>query len=532
MVSIMQTTPLISALANPRAYAHPVDSVDVIETHISWVLLAGNYAYKIKKPVKLAFVDFSDLAARRAFCEDELRLNRRLAPQVYLEVATITGTPDAPRIGGDGPALEYAVCMRRFDQNDMFSELARRDALEPGLIDALATRIADFHARAEVVTSDSTLGAPEAVLQPALDNFCEMAEHAGPERATQLDALEDWTRAAYARLEPLLAARQRDGFVRDCHGDLHLGNIARINGEAVPFDCLEFSTELRSIDVINEVAFLVMDLMDRGRAELGFRFLDRYLQITGDYPGIRLLRFYIVYRALVRAKIHDLRARQAADQDDSDEAARLQSAADHYLALARDTAEGARPALLLMHGFSASGKSSVAAGLVERLGAIRLRSDVERKRLFGLDAREDSQAEPGAGIYDHNAGARTYAHLAERARELLAAGYPTVIDAAFLDRAQRQPMQALAADLGVPLRIVNCSAPADTLRARLQARAAKGRDPSDATQAVLERQLKSQEPFTADEMPAVVNCPMDGDKDDNTRTCAERVAALLESGVS
>lgn len=523
----MQQTPLIDALADLGAYTHPVDNVQVIETHLSWVLLAGDYAYKIKKPVKLAFVDFSDLTARRTYCEDELRLNHRLAPQIYLEVTPITGTLDAPLVGGDGPALEYAVCMRRFDQDEIFSELARRDTLEPELIDALAVRIADFHAHADVVAADSGLGTPAAVLQPALDNFHEMAEHAGPGRAAELDGLENWTRNTYASLEPLLAARQRDGFVRDCHGDLHLGNIARIDGEAVPFDCLEFSTELRNIDVINEVAFLVMDLMDRGRPELGFRFLDRYLQMTGDYAGIRLLRFYIVYRALVRAKIHDLRARQAADTNDNAEAGRLQSAADHYLALARDTAESERPALLLMHGFSASGKSSVATALVERLGAIRLRSDVERKRLFGLAAGHDSRAEPGAGIYDRDAGARTYAHLADRAGELLAAGYPTVIDAAFLAHTQRHSMRALAAKRGVPLLIVDCNAPVDTLRERLQTRAAEESDPSDATLTVLENQLESHDPFTADETPAVVNCPMDGDRHEVTRACAERVASLL-----
>lgn len=519
----MQIPPLINALTEARAYDHPVAAIEVIETHISWVLLAGAFAYKIKKPVRLAFVDFSTLDARRAYCEDELRLNRRLAPQIYRDVVAITGPADSPHFGGPGPAIEYAVKMWRFDQRNLFNRLLARDMLRPDLMDRLAMRIAAFHGSTRVVPPESPLGTPAAVLGPALDNIRDLARHADTQRQAHLDALDAWTRETFEQLEPTFAERHRDGFVRECHGDLHLGNIARVDDEPVAFDCIEFSEALRCIDTINEVAFLVMDLIDHGRADLGYRFLDGYLQAGGDYHGVALLRFYMIYRALVRAKIHDLRARQAGD--DTGEAVRLQAAADQYLALARRITDDRRPVLILMHGFSGSGKSAVARALVERLGAIRLRSDVERKRLFGLAAGARSGSAPNAGIYDHDAGLRTYARLRAAAHTLLAAGYPTVIDAAFLTRAQRAPMRELADRLGGAFLVVDCCADADTLRARVSAR---GDDPSEATIAVLERQMATHEAFIAEEVPAVLRCEMMGCEANAVDDCTARVAARLE----
>ncbi len=520
----MHMSDLITALKNPAAYPHPAEDVELIETHISFVLLAGEFAYKIKKPVTLPFVDFSSLDARRGFCEDELRLNRRLAPQLYLEVVPITGSIESPRMGGDGEALEYAVKMRRFDQDALFDHLLAHDALPAELVDRLAMRIAEFHV-AVPPTTDPELGAPHKVLQPALDNFADMKPHANDDRLATLDALEAWTRETFERLEPVFASRHRDGFVRECHGDLHLRNIALVDGEPVAFDCIEFSAGLRWIDVINETAFLVMDLIDRGRGDLGWRFLDGYLAATGDYEGVAVLRFYMVYRALVRAKIHDLRARQAGD--DTHEAQRLQRAAEHYLALADEIAHGEQPMLILMHGFSGAGKSRVAAALTEALGAIRLRSDVERKRLFGLDSTDRSDSALDAGIYDADAGRRTYARLAELARTILDAGFPAVLDAAFLARDQREPMYRLANTLAVPLRIVDCTASEVALRERVTARAAKGKDASEATIEVLEKQLATHDALDADEQCHRVTCDMNGREADNVATCVARVQKHL-----
>ncbi len=520
-------TSLITALTEPGAYGHPAARIEVIETHISWVLLAGDYAYKIKKPVVLPFVDFGTLAARRRYCQDELRLNCRLAPQIYLDVVPITGSVESPKVGGSGTALEYAVKMRRFDQDSLFDHLLGRGALRPELIDRLAERIAAFHAQAPA-TTDPEFGTPHKVLQPALDNFSEMLPYADSRRRATLETLADWTREAFRRLEPVFAMRHRDGWVRDCHGDLHLRNIALIDGRPVPFDCIEFSAEFRWIDVTNEVAFLVMDLFDRGRPGLGYRFLDGYLAATGDYAGVAVLRFYLVYRALVRAKIHGLRARQV--NADPREAERLQAAADHYLALAADIARGEKPALILMHGFSGAGKSRVAAALAEALGAIRVRSDVERKRLFGLSGTARSRTQVNAGIYARGASARTYTRLAELANTIVTAGYPAILDAAFLARWQREPMHELASKLGAPLWIVDCTADNDILRERVAARAARGSDASEATLEVLEHQMTSHEPLTAAEQKRVMLCDMEGSEADSVAACVTNVLRRLNAG--
>lgn len=519
--------PLITALTDPAAYRSPVAAVEVIETHISWVLLAGEHAFKLKKPVVLPFADFGSLAARRHYCEEEVRLNRRLAPQVYLGVVPITGSEESPHVEGDGAAIEYAVKMRRFEQDALFSRLLARDALRPELVDRLADRIAAFHASAPAATAPD-FGTPDRVLRVALDNFSEMAPGAGAARGATLARLEAWTRESFARLEPAFASRRRDGRVRECHGDLHLGNVALIDGEPVPFDCIEFNAALRWLDVIDEVAFLVMDLLDRGRPDLGYRFLDRYLAGTGDYAGVTVLRFYIVYRALVRAKVHGLRARQAAAN--AAEARRLGAAADHYLALASRVAMETEPVLVLMHGFSGAGKSRVAAALAAALGAIRVRADVERKRLFGLAGTERSHSTLDAGIYGHEASRRTYARLGDLADTILKAGYPAILDAAFLSRWQRDQMFAFAGRAGVAIWIVDCTADAGVLRDRVAARSTRGGDPSEATVAVLEHQMSTQDPLSAAEQARVVHCDMQGSEADRVAACVAGVLRRVDAG--
>ncbi len=524
-------TPLIDALTRPELYSHPVDRVEVIETHISWILLAGDYAYKVKKNVTLPFADFSTLDARRYYCEQELELNRRLAPELYLEVTPIAGSPEQPVVGGDGEAIEYAVRMRRFDQDQLFHRLLADGELTPQLMRELAERIAEFHAQLPAAAEDSDYGSPDAVLKPALDNFREMAQQDAPGRAAELDELREWTENEGEKLQALFARRHREGFIRECHGDLHLGNIARVNGKPVAFDCLEFSAELRWIDVINEVAFVVMDCIDRGRGDLGYHFLDAYLQVRGDFEGLALLRFYMVYRAMVRAKVQGLQAGQAEDEGDKERAARLRATADEYVSLAQRLIHGDEPVLILMHGFSGSGKSRVASELLASLGAVRLRSDVERKRLFELDATEDSGSGLGNGIYQPDASERTYEHLAETADGILRAGHPVIVDAAFLKQWQRARLEDVAHRCGVAFRIVDCAAEADTLRERVEARRQRGGDPSEATTDVLEHQFATHDPITDGEAPALVRCDMNGnDEAENLRQCVDQVNRSLQAG--
>jgi hypothetical protein len=494
-------TRIVAALRNAAWYPHPADAVEVHETHISTVLLAGEYAYKLKKPLDLGFLDFSTVEKRRAACEEEVRLNARTAPSIYLGVVAIGGTPDAPAIGAT-PAIEYAVRMRRFAQSALLDQVAARGELDAPLLERLARDLAAFHAAADAA-GDRPYGRPEDALAPAMQNFAQLAPlvEAQADRDA-LDALRDWTAAEHARVHGAMAARRAAGRVRECHGDLHLGNLVLLEGRATPFDCIEFDPALRWIDVMSEVAFLAMDLVDHAQDALAHRFLDAYLAATGDYDGLAVLPFYLVYRAMVRAKIACIRAHQPG----LDLHGRTRADAQYhaYLRLARALATPRHAAIVLMHGYSGSGKSHAAARLVERAGAVRVRSDVERKRLHGLAWDAASGAALDAGLYGREATLRTYDRLAALAAGIADAGWPAVVDAAFLRRDERDAFARLAAARGIPFVIVSCVADEGTLRARIEARRAAGSDPSEATLAVLERQLATHQPLADDERLHVV----------------------------
>jgi uncharacterized protein len=520
----------IAALRRPECYPHAVAQVELIETHISWVLLAGDYAYKIKKPVDLGFLDFSKLAGRRFYCEEELRLNRRTAAELYLDVVPIVETPAGPRIGGAGAAVEYALRMRRFPQEALADGMAGRGELRAGQIDAIASTVAEFHARVSPAAKGTPYGSPEEVAAPALANFEQLGKLVSDRaESARLGELRGWTREEGARLHAVFAARKRDGFVRECHGDLHLGNIAFLQGRPVPFDCIEFNPGLRWIDVMSETAFLVMDLLEHKLDAAAWRLLNAYLEATGDYAGVRVLRYYLVYRAMVRAKIACLRERQA--RADPAAQGRAHRRFRDYLALAGSLAAPARPALVVMHGMSGSGKSTVARQLLEALGAVRVRSDVERKRLHGLLAQARTQAKPYAGIYGAAGTRLTYDRLKQISREIVESGYRIVVDAAFLSRATRDEFRGLAGELGAPFLIVSCRAAEESLRSRVAQREAAMSDASEAGVSVLENQLGSQEPLGANELGQAVL--VDTERDEAGLGSAVReIAARLEGGAA
>ncbi|MBK6742705.1 MAG: AAA family ATPase [Hydrogenophilales bacterium] len=484
----MVTPVFIQALLLPTAYPHPVVNVRLIETHISWVLIAGDFAYKIKKPVNFGFLDFSTLARRKRFCAEEIRLNQRLAPEIYLEVISIHGVPEAAHIGGEGPLLEYAVKMRAFPPE---ATLDRQACITPAQIDAIATRVARFHCNAEVAPVESDYGTPENVQCPVRDNLSHIRAMALPVATlASLDSLANWSEAEGARLSDHFQARKAAGYVRECHGDLHLGNIAWVDDQPLIFDCLEFDPGLRHIDVISETAFMVMDLLERKQPRLAWRYLNQYLMWTGDYAGLTAWRFYLVYRAMVRAKVDMLRASQ------NDPAARDE--AWRYVNLAERLSQQGKPRLFLMHGVSGSGKSRLAGELSETLGAVWIRSDIERKRLFGLGPFDASDAVPG-GIYTPEAGRHTFEHIEALARGLLADSHNVIVDATFQRKAHRAPFIKIAKDLRCPWRILSLHADPDTLRQRVAARQSRGDDASEAGLAVLERQLSEQVPLDDEE---------------------------------
>lgn len=497
-------------LMRPDAFSHPADDLQCIETHISWVILAGEYAYKLKKPLNLGFLDFTTPPLRRAACEEELRLNRRTAPELYLEVVAIRGTEDRPRIGGDGPILDHAVRMRRFDQSLLFGNLLDRDALTDDLIDGLAAHVAEFHAIAAVARPGDGFGAPTDVAAPVRQNFDQIRERIDrPDLLEQVDSIASWSEKEGERLAGAFQARLDGGQVRECHGDLHLGNLTLVGGEPRLFDAIEFNPSLRWTDVIADVAFLVMDLRAHSRTDLANRFLSAYLERTGDYAGLSVLRYYLVYRAMVRAKIAAIRLGQV------DATAREAELGEfrRYLDLAAACALPAHAYALIACGLSGSGKTTASMRLVACRGVIRLRSDVERKRLFGMPAEARTRSSPGGGIYSEDAGVRTYAHLAELAARVVASAYPVLVDATFLKGEQRRRFRELASELGVPCVVLHFDAPLRVLRERVARRAALATDASEADVAVLESQLARFEPPGRDAAEPVLRVPTDAGPD-------------------
>jgi len=493
-------------------YPHPVRGLRLVETHISWVFLTGDFAYKVKKPLDLGFLDFSTLEKRAHCCREELRLNRRLAPELYLDVVAITGSREAPTLAGSGEPVEFAVKMRQFDEDDLLDRLIARGALEPERIDRIARVVADFHSRIDPAPAGSDFGTPERAHYPVAENFHQtLPLVSDPEVRSRLERLQTWSEAAYARLAPLMAARREGGFIRECHGDMHLGNMAEVDGDVTIFDGIEFNPNLRWIDVMSEVAFLCMDLEQRGRPDYAWRFLNGYLEVTGDYPGLAMLRYYQAYRAMVRAKVTAIRLAQPGLPEA--ERAAAQASFLGYLTRAEGYARERRPFLAITRGPSGVGKTWLAGALCERLGAVRIRSDVERKRLADLGPEARSGSGLDQGLYTPEMSRATYGRLTDLARGALAAGIPAIVDAAFLTREQRDPLRSLASGLDVPFLILDLQADPVTLHARVAERERAGGDASEATSAVLAHQLETLRPLEPDESASGVAVGADGTVD-------------------
>ena len=506
--------PLIRALLDPGLYPGRVERVQLLQTHGAWVLLAGDSAFKIKKPVKFDFMDFSTLALRRAACEAEIRVNRTFAPedpalQIYRGVLPIVGTPEAPRWGRPGvdedSAIEFAVHMRRFDEAGRLDHLCEQGALQPAHLVQLARRLAQVQARAAVAPPSSPWGQPQTVQQVVQDNLQTLRSLVkDAARGQTLQTLQDWTDAQWPAIATRLAERRTSGHVREGHGDLHLANLVLQGNEVLPFDAIEFSDALRWVDVAGDLAFTWMDLQRMGQPGLGHLLISEWIDASGDVQSPGVLPFFAVYLALVRAKVTAIRLEQGPGET---EKVQVREDMQRYLSLAQAIAQPQPPRLLITHGLSGSGKSHAAAQWLMQYGgsrALRLRSDVERKRLFGLAALQASPPEARASLYGAEASARTYASLLDRTHTLLRDGWSVVVDAAFLRRHEREAYAALACSLGCPFGILAPQAPVEALRQRIAHRQALGGDPSEATLEVLERQQQWVEPLGPDEQAQVL----------------------------
>ncbi|MDB6086754.1 MAG: aminoglycoside phosphotransferase [Gammaproteobacteria bacterium] len=460
---------VIDELLTASAFPHPVAQVTKRETHISWVVLTGQYAYKIKKPVRLDFIDATLLATRRMLCEQEVSLNRRLAPDLYVGVVDITRSAAGLAIGGSGDAVEYAVKMQEFHESEeLCSLLDRGDVSRPEIAD-LAERIAEFHRSAATAGPTGEFEFTDHLRNAVLGNLGRLLCHLKTvEGLPQLGQLIDWTHDELHHLMPELRLRERLGFIRDCHGDLHARNIVRWEGRLMPFDCSDSDPKLRWIDAMNDVAFLVMDLVSHERSDLAYAFLNRYLEVTGDYDGLRLLPFYAIYRALVRAMVDCVAAENSRQPQASmhDRMCRRVNTAARFM-------KRPAPTLFIMHGPSGSGKSWLSERLAESLEAVWIRSDVERKRLAGLQTRPGAASAAQQGMYGPEFARHTYARLLDCAESALAGGIDIIVDAAFLRATDRKPFEELAERHRVRYVIVSCEADGRILGERVQ-------DPLDA----------------------------------------------------
>lgn len=539
---------LPEALLASATYTHPTTDLRLRETLISWIALAGPYAYKLKKPVRFEFLDYSTPALRRAACMTELRVNRRWAPDLYLGLSRLVthdgvprfedvseaATPDAgaSAVSADAgaaaearrPDCEYAVRMRRFPAAAELDARVTTGEVTPAALRTFGAEVAGWQAAAPRDPPAPELGAPGVLLQAARDTLESLRAPGTPFAQARIDALDRWMSASYARLAPLLQARRDDGRVRECHGDLHARNVVCEAGRLIAFDGIDFDPRLRWIDVASDAAFLVMDLHRLARPDLAYAFLDGWLAANGDQAAAPGLRWWLAYRALVRAKVDALRAAQVAGsveaRDDWRECERL-------VALAEDFAWRPAGALFVTVGPSGSGKSWLAARLADAMPALRLRSDVERKRLAGLSAHARTGSGPDAGLYAETATAPTYARLLEGALALAAAGFDTLVDATYLDAERRAAVATAAAAAGIAHAWLECEASPTTLRERVRTRRD---DPSEATLEVLERQLARRAPLTLAERTRAVRVDTGGDVDVAAVAAALRAAAGRPDG--
>lgn len=458
-----------NALLHPAAYPWQPTEVTLIETHISWVFLAGENVVKVKRPVTLDFVDHSTVERRKHSCVEEVRLNRRLTNDVYLGVVPITATAHGLVVDGDGVIVEWATLMRRMSAADMLDERLARNDVPEDLVDRLADRLMPFHAGIPALGVDDVAAVTDMLMRVVTDNLAELAAYALV--PVHLDLVARSMHAFISSQQSRLRQRTAGGWVRDGHGDLRADHVCvEMDGATQVFDCIEFNPDVRCVDVASDLAFLLMDLDRLGATDTAKVLLDRYLAAGFDLPD-DVMRFYWSHRALVRAKVLCVSDAQAGGTEHAVEAR-------SYLSRASRQVLTVKPSLICMSGLSGTGKSSIGQDLAQALGIPLVATDVVRKHLAGVLG--SAAADPGAGIYGPGWTERTYDHLLARGNELLTLGTSVMLDGTFLDGEQRVRAADLARQHGVPFVLVETVCDEDEVIRRLQSRAATGTSVSDA----------------------------------------------------
>jgi uncharacterized protein len=482
----------IQQMLAPEFYPHPVIlPIQLMQTHASYVLLTGEFAYKLKKPVKLGFLDYSTVEKRLHFCKEELRLNQRGAKELYLEVLPIAQQDNRYHFGSDGEIVDYAVKMVQFPQATLLSNMCEAGTITTENIEEMGRVVAKFHAHAQTNRYIISFGTIDRIKQSIDNNYRQTESYIGSAQTQQqFTETKAYTDRFLAEHPQLFCDRVLGRFIRECHGDLHLRNICRWRGKIFLFDCIEFNEPFRYVDTMYDVAFSVMDLEARGRKDLANRFLNTYAEQTGDWAGLQVLPLYLSRQAYVRAKVTSFLLDDP-EISSTDRAAATQSAADYY----HQAWEYTRPRqgrIMMLAGVSGSGKSTLGKQIAQELGGIHLRSDAVRKHLGGiplLAKGEDS-------LYTPEMTAQTYQCVLELGSKLAVQGFTVILDAKYDLQSLRAAVIDLAQDRSIPLQIFHCTAPEEVLLDRLAHRTG---DIADATVDLLASQQAAWEDFTTTE---------------------------------
>jgi uncharacterized protein len=490
---------LIQQMLSPDFYPHTVtQEIELIQTHISFVLLTGEYAYKVKKPMNFGFLDFSTLEKRHHFCQEEIRLNRRLAPELYLQVLAIAerGEKFSFTTETDAPAVEYCIQMRQFPQADLLIHVFERGELTTDHVQDIAKQLAKFHADADTNAHISTFGTMESVKAVADDNYQHTIKYIGQAQTqSQLDQTRAFSDRVFLESADLFAKRIAQGRVKECHGDLHLKNICLYQGKVQIFDCIEFNEPFRNSDVLYDASFLLMDLQYRDRRDLANIFLNTYLEQTGDYTAVPLLPLYSSMRAYIRAKVTSFLLDDPGIPQPVKDQAQMEAAA--YYKLAWQYTQPAQGKIIIMSGLSGSGKSTTARSVASQLEAIHLRSDAVRKHLAGIDLNQRGENT----MYAPEMTARTYTRLAEIGIMLASCGFNVILDAKYDRLNLRQDVVTQARSHNIPWQILYCQADTALLKQRLRDRVG---DIADATADLVDSQQQQFEAFTELELTKLI----------------------------
>jgi aminoglycoside phosphotransferase family enzyme/predicted kinase len=490
---------LIRAMSDPGIYPHGPESVQVVQTHISAVFIAGDLVYKVKKPFDFGFLDYTTLEKRKHFCQQEVLLNSRFSEDIYLGVVPIHQDRKGVNLRGHGEEIEAAVLMRRIPQDRVLENMLRNEEVTETILDRVAHRLAYFHSYAAGGPEIAGFGSIEVIYQNLRENFDQTLPFIG--RTIDRNTHEEISARATDYLEShrdLIRDRMNKGFIRDCHGDLHLDHVVILN-EIMLVDCIEFNDRFRYGDTAADLAFLLMDLDFQGFPAFGDRISQQYAAASEDPDILKLIGFYKSYRAFVRGKVNSF-SLDDHEMSESDRSAAQDKAQEYFRLSLASLKPPPRPALIIMFGLSGSGKSYLGSRLGVRLGIAPILSDVVRKETMGVPITQHQLDMYGQGIYTPNATERTYRVLMDKARRLLKRGESVILDATFLRYQDRILAKEVAREAGARFVLLECSVPDDIARQRLETRIVKENGPSDGRWEIYGQQKSRFEAIRPEEL--------------------------------